>query len=66
MRTDGCPYLTRLLQYYLKSRKVEDIDGLTDLLSVDRIKTSLSESALKHVLTIESASNDDWLSYVMC
>ena len=34
---------------------------MANLLIADRIKTSLSESALKHVLTIESASNDDWL-----
>ena len=34
---------------------------MTDLLIADRIKTFLGESALKHVLTIESASNDDLL-----
>ena len=34
---------------------------MTNLLIADRIKTSLSESALKHVLTIESASDVDWL-----
>ena len=47
--------LTRLHQYYIKSRKVEDLEGLSDLLIADRIKISLTESALKHVLTIESA-----------
>src|SRR5208282_1864260 len=56
-----CARLTRLLHYYLKSRKVEDLEGVTNLLIADRIKTSLSESALKHMLTIESASNEDWL-----
>ena len=59
--------LTRLLQYYIKSRKVEDLEGLSDLLIADRIKISLTESTLKHVLTIDSASNDDWLhTDVLC
>src|SRR5208282_4067661 len=57
-----CSRLTGLLQYYIKSRKVEDLEGVTNLLIADRIKTSLSESAVKHVLTIESASYEDWLN----
>ena len=42
-----------LFQYYLHSRKVENYDDLIDLLVSDRIKQTLSDACLKHVLSVE-------------
>ena len=53
--------LTRLLQFYTRSRKVDDFESLCRLLIADRVKVSLTESALKHVITVESTSTDKWL-----
>jgi hypothetical protein len=54
--------LSRLLQYYLRSREVTDFENICQLLISDRVKTSLNESALKHVLHAESARADiKWL-----
>jgi len=45
--------LKSLLEYYLTSRKVdEDYKKLTELLVCDRVKASLPEGCLKHILTI--------------
>jgi hypothetical protein len=54
--------LTRLLELYFRSRKVTDFDGVCELLIVDRVKATLNESVLKHVLTSESNNTDkSWL-----
>ena len=48
--------LKGLLNYYLESRHVDDFDGLFELLICDRIKSSLSEACLRHVLSVENAT----------
>jgi len=53
--------LTGLLNYYLESRHVDDFDGLFELLICDRIKSSLSEACLRHVLSVENATERGWL-----
>src|SRR5664279_88980 len=53
--------LSRLLQYYLRSRCVEDFDTVCQLLIADRVKTSLNENVLKHVLNAESTGDSKWL-----
>ena len=51
-----------LLTYYTESRKVETFDKLRELLVCDRIKSSLSEECLKYILSVESSSDEGWLS----
>ena len=46
--------LRGLLNYYLESRNVSDFDRLYELLVCDKIKTTLSESCLKYILSIVS------------
>jgi len=46
-----------LFQYYLNSRKAKGKDDVVDLLVADRIKQTLSDSCLRHVLSAEGA---DW------
>ena len=41
---------------------MNDFDKLSELLVCDRIKSTLSESCLRYVLFIESASDVGWLS----
>jgi len=53
--------LKGLLSYYLESRRVDDFDGLFELLICDRIKSSLSEACLRHVLSVENATERVWL-----
>jgi len=54
--------LKSLLEYYLTSRKVdEDYNKLTELLVCDRVKASLPEGCIKHILTIEATQSDGWL-----
>ena len=53
--------LKGLLNYYLESRRVDDFDGLFELLICDRIKSSLSEACLRHVLSVENATERGWL-----
>ena len=53
--------LKGLLNYYLESRHVDDFDGLFELLICDRIKSSLSEACLRHVLSVENATERGWL-----
>src|SRR5664279_5227255 len=53
--------LSRLLQYYMRSRGVIDFETVCQLLVADRIKTSLNESVLKHVLSTESTDDSKWL-----
>jgi len=54
--------LKGLLNYYLESRHVDDFDGVFELLICDRIKSSLSEACLRHVLSVENATERGWLS----
>ena len=53
--------LRGLLDYYLDSRKVTDFAKLCELLICDRIKSVLPEACLKHILSVESASEAGWL-----
>jgi len=54
--------LQGLLQFYLDSRRVSTFARLFELLLCDRIKTTLSELCLRHVLSVESATEAGWLS----
>ena len=58
--------LKPLLNYYLESRHVDDFDGLFELLICDRIKRSLLEACLRHVLSVENATESGWLNIVHC
>ena len=51
--------LKNLFQYYMDSRKVTTMNELMELMIADRIKRSLPEHCLKHVLTTEAGN---WLS----
>ena len=51
-------FATRLkvvLSYYCDSRKIETVDDLTELIICDHIKATLSDSCLRHVLSLESS-----------
>ena len=57
-------YSTRLktvLQYYIDSRKVTNLQSLIDLLVCDRIKAQLPDALLKHVLSAESTADGGYL-----
>ena len=55
-----CSRLRSLFRYYLDSRNVgQNFDKLVSLMIADRLKTEMSASCLKHILTIETAS--EWL-----
>jgi uncharacterized membrane protein len=63
-----CAKLKALLEYYLKSRKIEtstdpSYERLISLLLCDRIKTSLPDHVLKHILAIEATQKDGWLQH---
>ena len=49
--------MKNLFQYYLDSRKVENYDDLIDLLVSDRIKQTLSDACIMHVLSVEG---EEW------
>ena len=53
--------LRSLLEYYLDSRQVQSYDKLKELLLCDRIKVTLSESCLNHVLSVENTTKQGWL-----
>jgi transposase InsO family protein len=53
--------LRSLLDYYLDSRCVNSYDKLKELLLCDRLKVTLSESCLNHVLSVENATAHGWL-----
>lgn len=54
--------LSALLDYYLESRHVDTFARLRELLICDRLKLSLSDACLRHVMSIESADKDrPWL-----
>lgn len=50
-----------VLTYYTESRKVSDYNSLLDLLVCDRPKSQLSESALRHILSLENQLDHGWL-----
>jgi hypothetical protein len=53
--------LESLLEYYVTSRKVDENYGkLMELLVCDRIKSSLPEGCLRHILAVESMIKDGW------
>ena len=52
--------LSTLLAYYLDSRKVDTFEGLCELIVVDRVKTTLSEGALGHLLRFEATLETQW------
>jgi hypothetical protein len=53
--------LKGVLSYYVESRKANDYNSLMDLLICDRIKSQLSEGALRYIISIESQSETGWL-----
>ena len=56
-------YMSRmsiLLRYYVQSRKVDDFDLLFQLLIRDKVKASLSENVLSHVLRSEVTLDIQW------
>ena len=56
--------LRGLLLQYFKARKVGNFDDVVSLLVADRVKSSLTESCLKYVLSVENnlpADNQQWL-----
>jgi hypothetical protein len=52
--------LSLFLGHYLESRKVDSLESLIELLLCDRVKASLSEAALNHVLRCEASLPDSW------
>jgi hypothetical protein len=63
-----CAKLKALFEYYLQSLKIEistdhSYERLISLLLSDRIKTSLPDHVLKHILAIEATQNDGWLQH---
>jgi transposase InsO family protein len=63
-----CAKLKALLEYYLKSRKIEvskdpSYQRLISLLICDRIKSSLPDHVLRHILAIESNRPEGWLPH---
>ena len=52
--------LTTLLKYYVESRHVDDFDSLLQLLICDRIKFTLPEGALNHVVRTEANLPEQW------
>ena len=53
--------LSTLLDYYLHARKVDEFPCLRELIVCDRIKATLSEPCLRHILSIESSKEKGWL-----
>jgi len=49
------------MSMYVASRKVDSFDSLMSLLVADRIKSTLSESCLRHVLSVEATTETGWL-----
>lgn len=52
--------LSALLLYYTESRDVKDFESLFQLLLCDRVKASLHEGALGHLLRYESTLSNKW------
>jgi hypothetical protein len=53
--------LKSVLSYYTECREVDTYAALLDLLVCDRVKSGLSEGALRYVLSIESKVKGNWL-----
>jgi len=53
--------LQGLLMYYVDNRQVTKFKELCELLLCDRVKSSLSENCLKHILSVESNKKKGWL-----
>ena len=54
--------LMTVLKYYLDSRSIEkDFKKLTELLVCDRVKATLDDACLRHILALENSSTDGWL-----
>ena len=53
--------LKSLLSMYVESRKVDNFDDLMSLIVCDRIKSTLSENCLRHVLSVEAGTDKGWL-----
>ena len=54
--------LKSLLDYYLVSREVgKDLNKLVSLLVCDRLKSTLPEGCLRHILSLEASSPGAWL-----
>jgi hypothetical protein len=53
--------LKSVITYYVEARKATNYESLLDLLVCDRIKNTLSEAALKHILSLESNKSGNWL-----
>ena len=53
--------LKSVLAYYIESRKATSYDLLVDLLICDRIKSNLTEGALRYVLSVENKEDGNWL-----
>ena len=51
--------LELLLNHYLRSRQVTDLDKLVDLLIADKLKDCLSDDILKYVLSLEGSDFHD-------
>ena len=55
--------LKSLLDYYLVSREVgKDFDKLVSLLVCDRLKSTLPDRCLRHILSLEASSPGAWLT----
>ena len=55
--------LKGLFEYYLSSRSVSDFDALVSLFLADRIKQSLSDGCIRHLLSVEASAENGWLPY---
>ena len=53
--------LKSLLTYYVEAREANSHDLLLDLLVCDRVKATLPEGALRHILGLENKSKGNWL-----
>jgi len=56
-----CARLKSLLSMYAESRKVSTFDDMMSLIVCDRIKSTLSENCLRHVLSVEASTKAGWL-----
>jgi len=54
--------LSAWLDYYIDSRRIKTLTQLRELLICDRVKLSLPDACLRHVVAVESADKDKpWL-----
>jgi hypothetical protein len=55
--------LKGLFDFYMSSRKVKSLNDLVSLIIADRLKQTLSEGCLRHVLSVEASVTKQWLGY---